>query len=76
MTLWHWLTQRRHADRELEEEITSHLAMATQDRIAGGEVNAMAAILRGAITVEGDPALLLMFQRLLPGPQAHDGDVR
>ena len=37
-------------------------------RLANGEVNAMAALLRGAIAVEGDPQLLVMFQRLLPGP--------
>ena len=32
-----------------------------------GEVNAMAAMLRGALTIEGDGGLLLLFQRLL-GP--------
>jgi putative sterol carrier protein len=38
------------------------------DRIAGGETNAMAAFLRGAIDVEGDRGLLLAFQRAFPGP--------
>ena len=33
-------------------------------------VNAMAAVLRGAVTVEGDPELLVLFQRLFPGPRA------
>ncbi len=37
-------------------------------RIAAGEVNAFAAVLRGAVTIEGDPRLLVLFQRLLPGP--------
>jgi putative sterol carrier protein len=32
-----------------------------------GEANAMAALLRGALTIEGDAGLLLLFQRLL-GP--------
>jgi hypothetical protein len=32
-----------------------------------GEANAMAAMLRGALTIEGDRGLLLLFQRLL-GP--------
>ena len=36
-------------------------------RIASGEANAMAAVLRGAIDIEGDPALLVAFQRLFPG---------
>jgi putative sterol carrier protein len=39
-------------------------------RMAAGKVNAFAAALRGAITVEGDPRLLVLFQRLLPGPQS------
>jgi hypothetical protein len=38
--------------------------------MAAGKVNAFAAALRGAIAVEGDPRLLVLFQRLLPGPQS------
>ena len=38
------------------------------ERIAVGEVNAFAAVLRGDIAVEGDPLLLVRFQRLLPSP--------
>jgi hypothetical protein len=30
-------------------------------------MNAFAAVLRGEVTVEGDPRLLVLFQRLLPG---------
>ena len=37
-------------------------------RIASGKVNAFAAVLRGAVSIEGDPRLLVLFQRLLPGP--------
>src|SRR5262249_6592771 len=36
-------------------------------RMAAGKVNAFAAVLRGAVTVEGDPRLLVLFQGLLPG---------
>jgi len=36
--------------------------------MASGEVNAFAAALRGAVVLEGDPRLLVLFQRLLPGP--------
>jgi putative sterol carrier protein len=39
------------------------------DGLASGEANAMAALLRGAIGLEGDPGLIVLFQRLLPGPQ-------
>jgi putative sterol carrier protein len=38
------------------------------EHILAGDANAMAAMLRGEISVDGDPALLLSFQRLMPGP--------
>jgi putative sterol carrier protein len=38
------------------------------DQIVTGEENAMAALLRGAVAVEGRPDLLVYFQRLFPGP--------
>lgn len=38
------------------------------ERIAKGEVNAFAAVLRGEAAVEGDPRLLVLCQRLLPSP--------
>jgi putative sterol carrier protein len=40
------------------------------DGIWTGAVNPMAAVLRGEISVEGDTELLVLFQRLLPGPGA------
>jgi len=43
------------------------------NRIASGEVNPMAAFLRGELTVLGEPELLLLCERLIPGPQ-HAGD--
>jgi putative sterol carrier protein len=38
------------------------------DRVFDGTQNAMAAMLRGELTVDGDPMLLVRFQRLLPSP--------
>jgi putative sterol carrier protein len=38
------------------------------ERIATGRANAMAAVLRGAVDLEGDRALLVAFQRLFPSP--------
>jgi putative sterol carrier protein len=38
------------------------------DRLARGTENAMASVLRGALEIQGDPALLLSFQRLFPAP--------
>jgi ubiquinone biosynthesis protein UbiJ len=39
--------------------------------IVAGRENALAAVLRGAIEVDGDPELLMLFQRILPGPPAN-----
>lgn len=36
--------------------------------MVAGRVNAMAATLRGVMSVEGDPNILVLFQRALPGP--------
>lgn len=38
------------------------------DRLATGEENPFTALLRNEITVEGNPRLLMLFGRLLPGP--------
>lgn len=38
------------------------------DGMAEGRVNLMAAVLRGAVVPEGDLELLVLFQRLFPGP--------
>ena len=38
------------------------------DAMASGGVNGMAAYLRGELTLEGDPELLVLMQRVLPGP--------
>ncbi len=40
------------------------------DRIVTGQLNLMAAVLRGEVAVEGDPRLLVRLQRLFPRPQA------
>ncbi|HEU0248442.1 MAG TPA: SCP2 sterol-binding domain-containing protein [Gaiellaceae bacterium] len=37
-------------------------------RIAAGELNPIAAVLRGELAVEGDWRLLVLVQRLFPGP--------
>ena len=38
------------------------------DDLVHGRANAMASILRGQLVAEGDPALLIRFQRLFPAP--------
>ena len=39
------------------------------DRIVSGRMNAVAAVLRGDVQVEGDWRLLVRLQRLFPGPR-------
>jgi putative sterol carrier protein len=43
-----------------------HMSRALFDRLVTGEQNAMAATLRGLVSVEGNPELFVLFQRLLP----------
>ena len=38
--------------------------------LSPGEVNALAAFLRGELSVEGDSEFLVLFQRVLPAPPA------
>jgi putative sterol carrier protein len=39
------------------------------DGIATGQQNAMAAVLRGEVDIEGERTLLVRFQKLFPGPE-------
>jgi putative sterol carrier protein len=41
---------------------------AVFDRVMTGQMSAMAAMVRGDLTVEGDPELLMLFKRLMPEP--------
>jgi hypothetical protein len=37
MSLWHWLFRRRQSEKDLDEEVQSHLRMAAQERMEQGE---------------------------------------
>src|SRR5215208_612333 len=41
---------------------------AVFDRLASGKASAVAEVLRGTLTIEGDWRLLVLFRRILPGP--------
>jgi putative sterol carrier protein len=56
--------QGGHADCVLRAQ------KAMFDKVAAGKLNAVAAVLRGDIQVEGDWRLLVRMQRLFPGPRA------
>jgi len=49
-------------------DCTLRASRDTLERVAAGEMNAMAAALRGAITIEGNWELLVRFQRVFPAP--------
>lgn len=57
------ITVARDGDRA---DSACRVSKALFDRLVTGEQNAMAATLRGLLTIEGDPELFVLFQRLLP----------
>jgi alkyl sulfatase BDS1-like metallo-beta-lactamase superfamily hydrolase len=59
------LTVSRSADAANSTLVTSK---ALFDRLASGKASAVAEVLRGTLTIEGDWRLLVLFRRILPGP--------
>jgi putative sterol carrier protein len=69
-----WLVDIDHGDVRVSRRRNSgdavvHIDKAMLGKAVKGESNAMAALLRGAFTVEGDVGLLMNFQRMFPGPK-------
>jgi ubiquinone biosynthesis protein UbiJ len=56
------------SQRNVKADVTLRLSRSLLDRVVTGEANATAAALRGQLGFEGDPQMLVAFQRLLPGP--------
>ena len=50
-----------------EPDLTIRAGKALFDGVASGEVNPVAAVLRGAMIVDGDWRLVVLLQRLFPG---------
>jgi predicted lipid carrier protein YhbT len=72
-TTRHWLVTMDHgtvrlSHRKAKADAVIRTDRALFERILAGEANAMAATLRGQISIEGDRELLVVFQRLMPGP--------
>jgi hypothetical protein len=59
--------------RRVPYDCTVRTSGALFDGMVRGEVNALTALLRGEIEVEGNPELLVLVQRLFPGPPAPAG---
>jgi putative sterol carrier protein len=69
----HWLVTIEHGDVRVshahaDADCVVHGDRALFERMAGGEVNGMAAMLRGEIWFDGNPELLVLVQRLFPDP--------
>jgi predicted lipid carrier protein YhbT len=68
-----WMVVIDHGDLTVSHEnrpadCSVRIEAAVFEDIVTGVDNAMAATLRGALAIEGDLELLLLFQRLFPGP--------
>lgn len=69
----HWLVRIHKGDVSVSREKAGADCVVGADKalfdaVASGEANAMAAVLRGALRVDGEVELLVLIQRLLPGP--------
>jgi putative sterol carrier protein len=53
---------------DADADVVLSASKADFDLVASGRSNPMAAALRGALTLEGNPRLLIRVQRLFPAP--------
>lgn len=71
----HWLVTIQKGDITVSRKRANADAVVCVDTelangLCSGRVNATAAMLRGLFAPEGDLALMILFQRLFPAPQA------
>jgi putative sterol carrier protein len=71
----HWHLTIKNGDIAVSREAAEadavvRTARALFEGMTAGRVNAMAAVLRGALVPRGNLALVVSFQRLFPGPAA------
>jgi SCP-2 sterol transfer family len=74
----HWYVTVHDGDVAVTRRGDPADAIVTADRkhleaIMSGQMNAMAAVLRGVLDCQGSMATLVMFQRCLPGPPGSTG---
>jgi putative sterol carrier protein len=71
----HWYLTIENGDvavshKDAEADAVVRTARVLFEGITAGRVNAMAAALRGSLVPRGNLALVVLFQRLFPGPAA------
>jgi putative sterol carrier protein len=76
-----WLVSLAKGDvtvshRNVGADCVIRMDKALFDKVVTGRVNTLAALLRGLVTVQGDAGLLVLFQRLFPGPPQGRGKGR
>jgi putative sterol carrier protein len=59
------------SNRDISADATLRADASLFDRIVSGEANAVSAVLRGALSLDGDWNVLVVFQRLFPSPPHH-----
>jgi hypothetical protein len=74
----HWVIAMEKGDvavsrKKVAADCVVRMDRALFDQMAAGEANAMAALQRGQVVIEGNPELLVMLQRLFPGPPGSRG---
>jgi putative sterol carrier protein len=74
----YWVIAMKQGDvavsrKKAAADCVIHMDRALFDQMAAGEANAMAALQRGRVVIEGNPELLVMLQRLFPGPPGSRG---
>jgi len=80
-TTAHWLVRIDKGDVSVsrsgdEADCTIGASRAVFDRLASGRASAVAAVLRGTLSIEGDWRLLVLFRRILPVPAATTSTAR
>jgi alkyl sulfatase BDS1-like metallo-beta-lactamase superfamily hydrolase len=70
-----WLLTVKNGDirvsrKSAAADLVIRCERALAERLFTGKANAMSAVLRGELTVEGSADLLVLIQRLLPRPRA------
>jgi predicted lipid carrier protein YhbT len=71
----HWFVRITKGDVNVSHEEQAADCVITAERhlvegLCSGRRNAFVAVLRGEVDIDGDPELMVLFQRLLPGPPA------
>jgi ubiquinone biosynthesis protein UbiJ len=80
-TTAHWLVSIDKGDVAVSRsgdaaDCTILASRAVFDRLASRQASAVAAVLRGTLSIEGDWRLLVLFRRLLSGPSTTKSTTR